>query len=223
MGSDEREALIRQYIPLVKKIARRIHRMVPSVDIGDLIGDGSIGLIHAVDNFDPARGTPLETYARHLIAGKMLNGIRRMDPVSERARRAVRDGESERYRLATERGYLPSTREIEERCPGYARAAIASRRFVPLSLDAPLPDGMSPPSDWSADPAAIFMNNEKREALRALLKRLPDRQRRVLHAHYFQGQSLRDIGKAMRISSQRASQLHLAGIRRLQKAARASH
>ncbi|MBV8371772.1 MAG: RNA polymerase sigma factor WhiG, partial [Candidatus Eremiobacteraeota bacterium] len=88
-----REDSIRALLPLVKRIARRIKRLVPGFDLDDLIGDGSLGLIRAVDSFDPSRGPTLQQYAHRLVVGAMLNGIRRMDPVSERARRIVREGE----------------------------------------------------------------------------------------------------------------------------------
>ncbi len=91
MTEAQREERIRALLPLVKRIARRICRLVPC-DYDDLVCDGSVGMIRAVDNFDPARGISLEHYARHLISGAMLIGIRRMDPVSERTRRRMRDG-----------------------------------------------------------------------------------------------------------------------------------
>lgn len=218
MTNDEREALIRAHLPLVRKIARRIHRLVPTAEFGDLIGDGSVGLIRAVDNFDPERGPALEQYARHLIAGSMLNGIRRMDPVSERARRTMRDGEFARYRIASETGSMPSTNELERLRPGFQRAVLAARRYVPLSLDAPLPEGETLPSDWSTDPASIVMAREGRAGVHALVERLPERQRHVVKAYYFSARSLRDIGASMNISPQRASQLHLAAMKRLRKA-----
>jgi RNA polymerase sigma factor FliA len=214
----DREALIRRYFPLVKRIARRIHRLVPSVDVGDLVGDGSIGLIRAVDHFDPQRGPTLEHYARRLIVGAMLNGIRRMDPVSERARRAIRDGESERYRIAAARGSVPTNGEMERLRPGFARAMLAAHRGVPLSIDAPLPEGERICSDWSEDPASVMMQREGELEVHALLERLPLRHRELLRAHYFGEHSLRDIGKRLRISPQRASQLHVAAIEKLRKA-----
>jgi len=219
---NEREALIRAYLPLVKKIARRIHRLVPSVDLDDLVGDGSIGLIRAVDGFDPTRGPTLEQYARQLIAGAMLNGIRRMDPVSERARRAMRDGENERYRIAVERGDVPTNAEMERLRPGFERATLAAHCGVPLSIDAQLPEGESVPSDWSGDPAQIYGAADAARGLRGVVEDLPPRQRDLIHAHYYANQSLRDIGKRMRISPQRASQLHIAAIAKLRKTADAT-
>ncbi|HXM06253.1 MAG TPA: sigma factor, partial [Candidatus Acidoferrum sp.] len=64
----DREERIRRMFPLVKRIARRVKRMVPGFDVEDLIGDGSVGLIRAVDSYDPTRGPTAAQYARRLIA-----------------------------------------------------------------------------------------------------------------------------------------------------------
>jgi RNA polymerase sigma factor FliA len=215
----DREERIRRMFPLVKRIARRVKRMVPGFDVDDLIGDGSVGLIRAVDSFDPARGPTAAQYARRLIAGAMLNGIRRMDPVSERARRTVREGENARYALAMTRGSLPGTNEMEAHTPGYSRAITAAYTGQPLSLDAPLPIGESLSGDWSGDPARICEWRTERAALNALVSGLPARQRDVVLQHYVEGVSLRTIGARMSISPQRVSQLHLAALAKLQAGA----
>jgi RNA polymerase sigma factor for flagellar operon FliA len=217
-----REERIRSLLPFVKRIARRIKRLVPGFDLDDLVGDGSVGLIRAVDSFDPSRGPTLQQYARRLVVGAMLNGIRRMDPVSERARRIVRDGENERYAMAVLRGELPSAAEVELRRPGYLRAMSATHRGQPLSLDAPLPQGEVLSGDWSGDPGHIVEERSRYAGLTALVARLPQRHRDVVLAHYYCGSSLRSIGKQMSISPQRASQLHLAAIAKLQAGAGAS-
>jgi RNA polymerase sigma factor FliA len=216
MTDDEREAQIRSLLPLVRKIARRIGRLVPC-DYDDLVGDGSIGLIRAVDNYDPTRGTSLELYARHLISGAMLNGIRRMDPVSERTRRAMRDGELERYQLAGERGSIPSMNEMEQRRPGFVRASAAATLGVPLSLDRPLPEGEHLQRDWSNDPGGLIAARSDRDAIVAAVDALPERQRQVIREHYFGEWSLREVGRRMSISPQRASQLHIVAMRKLRK------
>lgn len=220
-AQNDRETQIRELLPLVKKIARRVRRLVPSIELDDLVGDGSIGLIRAVDHFDPTRGPSLEQYARQVIAGSMLNGIRRMDPVSERARRAMREGENERYRIAVERGEVPSVHEMDVIRPGYVRAAIAAHRGQPLSLDAPLPDGETISGDWDNDPAMIIGMLDEQTRIREVVASLPERQRDLMTQHYYGERSLRDIGKRMRISPQRASQLHLSAVARLRKVAHA--
>ncbi|MBV9719513.1 MAG: sigma-70 family RNA polymerase sigma factor [Candidatus Eremiobacteraeota bacterium] len=212
---------MRTLLPLVRRAARRLKRLVPNLDLDDLVGDGSVGLIRAVDSFDPLRGPQLGEYARRLIVGAMLNGIRRMDPVSERARRIVRDGENQRYTLAAARGAVPSAREMEGRCPGYSRAIAAAYRGQPLSLDAPLPRGESLADDWNDDPARIVETRLDRARLAEMLATLPQRQRTLLSLHYFDETSLRSISKRLAISPQRASQLHTSALEKLKRQAHA--
>jgi RNA polymerase sigma factor (sigma-70 family) len=216
----EREESVRALLPLTRKLARRLKRLVPNLDVDDLTGDGCVGLMRAVDSFDPQRGPRLDEYARRLIVGAMLNGIRRMDPVSERARRIVRDGENQRYALAAVRGDVPGSKEMEARCPGYRRAVTAAYRGQPLSLDAPLPIGESLSGDWSDDPARLVEERSERARLAALIAGLPPRQRQVVLLHYFSGKSLRAVGKQMAISPQRASQLHISAIAGLRRQAK---
>ena len=222
--SDEetRELAVRTLLPLVRKAARRLKRLVPSLDVDDLVGDGCIGLIRAVDSFDPQRGTQLCEYARRLVVGAMLNGVRRMDPVSERARRIVRDGENQRYSLAAQRGSVPSAGEMEKRCPGYRRAVAAAHRGQPLSLDAPLPRGEALAYDWSDDPARIVERRLERARLAEMIAELPQRLREVIMMHYFNETSLRSVGKRLAISPQRASQLHSSAITKLKRRADAA-
>jgi len=213
--SDSREETIRRLFPLVKKIARRVSRMVKGADVDDLIGEGSIGLIRAVDSFDSQRGPTLEQYAGHIVAGAMLNGIRRLDPVSERVRRDIREAEREQYALASQRGELPSIREMEERRPGLRRARMHAYRYTPLSLDGPLPAGESLRTNWFSDPGRIVDRESSYSNVRAALQKLPPRQRRVLVMHYFGNDSLHAVGRKLLISPQRASQLHLAALANL--------
>jgi RNA polymerase sigma factor for flagellar operon FliA len=218
----QRDAAIAGLLPLVRKIARRIKRLVPSLDLDDLIGDGSVGLIRAIDTFDPQRGPLLRQYARRLIVGAMLNGIRRMDPVSERARRIARDGETQRYAIAMMRGEVPTTAEMNRHAPGFERAVAATHWGQPLSLDAPLPEGESIVLNWRDDPARVVERRQKRAALARLIATLSPRQRGVVMAHYFGEQSLRAIGKQLGISSQRVSQLHVTAIARMKEQAHAA-
>lgn len=214
---DERESQIRALLPLVRRIARRVSRMVVGSEIDDLVGEGCIGLIRAIDSFDPTRGPTLEHYAGKIIAGTMLNGLRRLDPVSERVRREVREADAERYRLASIRGELPSTSEMEQRRPNLRRAIVHAYRYVPLSLDAPLPEDERLSGDWSADPARIVGDRSEQGRIRAALQRLSPRQRRVVAMHYFRELSLHSIGQRLNISAQRASQLHLGALAKLRK------
>jgi RNA polymerase sigma factor for flagellar operon FliA len=208
-----RDERVRSLFPIVRAAARRVARLVPAADTDDLVGDGCIGLIRAVDTFDPVRGATLETYARRLALGAMLNGLRRLDPVSERARRKLRDAERERYDLAQARGAMPTMHEMEASTSGLRGARAAAFRLTPVSLDAAL--GTDGAADPLADPARIAMlAGERREIVDAIAL-LPERQRRVVALHYYSRLSLHAIGDRLRVSPQRVSQLHLSALARL--------
>jgi RNA polymerase sigma factor (sigma-70 family) len=213
-----REEAIRRLLPLVRTIARRIVRLVPGSDLDDLIGDGCVGLIRAVDGFDPTLGASLEHYARRITLGAMLNGIRRLDPVSERVRRLVRIAERERYALAVELGAMPPNAVLERRHPHLARAQAEAYRGSPLSLDAPLPPEAGGAPCGGRDPADAVIANAQRRRIRAAIDALPQRQRAIVVAHYFRERPLRALSDEMHVSPQRVSQLHLAAIERMRRA-----
>jgi RNA polymerase sigma factor (sigma-70 family) len=215
---EDREDAIRRLLPLVRTIARRVVRLVPGTDLDDLIGDGCVGLIRAVDAFDPTLGASIEHYARRITLGAMLNGVRRLDPVSERVRRLVRIAERERYALALELGAMPPTGELERRHPNLARALAAAYRGSPLSLDAPLPPGAGGAPSGAGDPADAVVAGAERARIHAAIDALPHRQRAVVVAHYFKERPLRALSDEMRVSPQRVSQLHLAAIERMRRA-----
>ncbi len=214
---DERDDAIASLLPLVRRIARRIHRLIPLVDIDDLIGDGSLGAIRAVDAFDPLRGPTLQQYAAHIIAGVMLNGVRRWDPLSERARRELRRADRERYDTAMLSGTLISEAALEARRPHLAKARSAAWVAQPLSMDSGLPPGMDLPVDWSSDPATICEREYVRGTVRGLLQTLRPRQRELLITHYYGDQSLRSIARKRNVSPQRLSQVHRRAIESLRR------
>lgn len=216
--SETRDDAIRRLVPLVRRVARRIVRLVPGADLDDLIGDGYVGLVRAVDSFDARLGPSLEGYARRIVLGAMLNGVRRLDPVSERVRRVIRIAERERYALAAARGAMPAERELETRHPALARARVEAHRGSPLSLDAPLPPDAGAVPCGDGDPADAVIAAVERCAVHAAIAALPPRQRDIVLAHYFADAPLRVLGEALHVSPQRVSQLHVAAIRRMRRA-----
>jgi RNA polymerase sigma factor for flagellar operon FliA len=215
VSAEDRESTIRGLFPLVRRIARRVARVAHLSDLDDLVGDGSVGLIRAVDGFDPKRGVSLELYASRLIAGAMLNGLRRRDPVSERVRRTMRQVQERRYALAQERGRLPTFTELERDDPALRRARAGVFAHAALSLDASRPGGRDFLLDWAADPALRAIENERARGLRDAIDSLPERERRIVALHYVREQSLRAIGRTLHVSPQRVSQLHLLALARL--------
>jgi RNA polymerase sigma factor for flagellar operon FliA len=214
MNADERERHVRKLFPVVFKIAHRVARICRVPDEDDLVGDGALGLVRALDSYDATRGVSLDRYARHVILGAMLNGLRRKDPISERARRRVR--EAERVQAARETPL--SERELEEALPGAARARAQVERGLPLSLDAPLPAGARIGIDWSNDPARLYESIARERAVYRALERLSPRQREIVVQHYFAETPLRAISESMSVTPQRVSQLHCAALHRMRAA-----
>jgi RNA polymerase sigma factor for flagellar operon FliA len=83
MTPSHREELILSHMPRVKLLAHRVHRRCPQVELDDLISAGTIGLIQAVDRFDPGRNLKLKTMAEHRISGALLDYLRYIDPCQE--------------------------------------------------------------------------------------------------------------------------------------------
>jgi RNA polymerase sigma factor FliA len=214
---DDREAAIRALLPMVRHLARRVHRMVSGSELDDLVGDGSVGLIRAVDAFDPGRGIPLEQYAKKVVLGAMLNGMRRLDPVSERVRRTIRIAERARYAQAHREGRMPTPGEMESVFPELARARAHVFRHTPLSLDTKFPGREKVGMDIDADPQIVLALRADRRRIHGAITALPPRQRRIVVAHYYREHSLRSLGPALGVSPQRVSQLHLLAIKRLRK------
>ncbi len=215
--SDKREQQIRELFPLVRRIARRVSKILNVAEIDDLVGEGSIGLIRAVDSFDPTRGVTIERYASQIVIGAMLNGVRRLDPVSERVRRSIRQAERARFAMANETGVLPTMSEMERATPGLAKARAKAHAGATLSLDAPLPGFESAESDRALDPQLVFADTSQTRQIIDALATLPVRQRRVIASHYWHDRSLRTLGAEMAISPQRVSQLHLLALARLRR------
>jgi RNA polymerase sigma factor for flagellar operon FliA len=212
--SDERDETVRRFYPVIRRIAGGVARAVPAAELDDLMSDGSVGLLRAMNTYDPAHGTTLEQYARRLILGSMLNGLRRMDPVSERVRRTLRIAERRRYALAQERDRLPSLAELERDDPALRRARLAAFLHSSHSIDAPHTGGGAL-ADWRGEPSQYAVRAAIERELREAIARLPARQQAILNLHYYDELSLHAIGRQLRISPQRVSQIHLSALARL--------
>jgi RNA polymerase sigma factor for flagellar operon FliA len=218
---------IARLMPLAKAIAVTISRRIRGSDVEDLTSDAYVGLIRAVDNFDPTRGVALTSYAAIIIRGVVLNGVRSRDQVSERCRRVIRQAENDRYQLAVEGGELPSEAALHARWPQLA-AAQKQVAICPLSLDSPITATLlrekgrpgTRGSHRGADPQTASAEHRaladlERKTIIDLLTQLTPGQKRVIYAFYFQALNLREAAELLGLSPQRCSQLHLAALRKL--------
>ena len=211
----KRDATILSLVPLVRRLARRVKRVVRQAEHEELLGEGYLAIVRAVDRYDTSLGIPLEGYAAKIVFGAMINALRRRDPVGERARRVLRAVERERFAIAAREGAMPSERVLEERFPQYRASAAEVAERNPLSLDSPLPDRVRMPIDWSGDPLLAVLRNERDAAVGAGLARLPARKRTVVVDHYVHGATLATVGSTLGITRQRVSQLHISALQEL--------
>jgi RNA polymerase sigma factor for flagellar operon FliA len=223
----DRADLCEAALPLVRKIAGCVLRRLPAYfAIDDLVGDGSVGLLRAVDRFDPSLGTTFEHWAGRIVRGAIFNGLRRMDFVPERVRRDARALEASRWRIAQHSGSSPSDSEAAASAgldgKQLLAVRVALRRSAPHSLDIPAPntDDTQPLRDKlravGGDPAATIEQLTLRQAVGRAVSALPARERLIVSSFYAGNVSLRQIGDRLGISKQRVSQLHgraLVGLR----------
>lgn len=234
--ADLREQLIIQYAPLVKYVIGRMAVSLPGLlNHEDLLSYGTIGLIQAVDRFDPNLGVKFETYAIRRIRGSILDAIRSLHPLSRDANRRAREIEQAYDSLIQKLERMPNDSEVAE----YLDLTVAQFHTMLLeasativSLDTPFGetgDGdrsalidQVADEDQMADVAGQVERQEMRGALIQALQQLSERDRLVISLYYYEELTLREISEVLGVSTSRVSQLHAAAIFKLRGMLRAS-
>ena len=215
-------------LPFVESLARRVASSMPhSIELGDLVQDGMLGLIDAAFRFDEARGIKFETFAERRVRGAMIDALRR-DAWPRGVRRQRRELEAAREALRRELGAEPSLADLAARV-GSDEARL-SRTIVrintiestsPLSAGenvdgANLPTVLVPSEPISPDRA--YEELEVRDRVRAAIASLPPRERKVIGMYYYAEATMKEIGEEIGVNESRVSQLHARAIQRLKKA-----
>jgi len=224
-----RDRLIIEYMPLVKYVAGRLAVGLPaSVQIEDLIGSGTLGLMSAIDRYDPGRDNKFSTFAISRIRGAMLDELRAMDWVPRSVRRKARQLEDAHQRLERKLGRPAHDDEIagalEIDLRDYHHLLEDVRGATLLSLnehcsgggdDSPNQVHDTVPDKALVDPIAILEVQKMRNVLDGSLDSLPDRERLVLILYYYEEMTLKEIGAILGVSESRVSQIHTKAIGRL--------
>lgn len=226
MTREERAAQILEHLPQVRLIARRIHQRLPvCVELDDLEQIGAIGLIAAVDRYDPASGVALKTYAEYKIRGAILDGLRHIDHLSRNMRRSAKDMAAATEVLAHRLGRAPTDDEVAEELglnleEFRRRQASVSGQESLLSLDYETSDGMRASGRVeSPQPSPEQTVNAREEAalVARALERLTQREREVIEMAFWQGRKLREIGSQLGLHESRISQVKKAALERLRR------
>jgi RNA polymerase sigma factor FliA len=194
-----RDALVLEHLPQVRIIAGRIHGRLPdSISLDDLISTGVIGLLAAIDNFDPAQNVKLKTYAEHRIRGAIMDSLREMDWRSRDTRKRAKQIEAAIHRMKRE------VQSVEIH-----------------SLDAVGPDGESYSflnvisDDEKSWPSHVVERKELQRIIVAAIDRMSRNERTVLSLYYYEELTLREIAEVMGMHLSRVGQIKTQAILRL--------
>jgi RNA polymerase sigma factor FliA len=225
-----RDRLILTYAPLVKYVAGRLGSGLPAhVEEGDLVSYGLLGLIGAIERYDPDRDVKFETYAIARIKGAIIDELRAMDwvPRSVRARarhieRAITELEAKLHRAPTDEEIAQklgiTDEELEDSLTEISRSSIAALDELwtisssggdQVALIDTIEDTQGP------EPQSALAQTELREALGEAIARLPEREKLVVTLYYYEELTLREIGEVLGVTESRVSQLHTKAILRL--------
>lgn len=228
-GDTSRDAQIQEHLGLVHHLVSRLMRsMSASVEAEDLVGAGIIGLIQALDAFDPSRGHTFSTFAVPRIRGAILDELRRRDHAPRSVRRKMRKMSSAEVRLRNRLGREPTTAEVAAEAEVDAETIWRWRSEVELSRassleNAPGAYGQASASDlalpWigEADSHAeeALSHEEEVDHLRRAIMELPEQDRVVLALYYFEELRMHQIGQVLGLSEARISQIHSRAKKRL--------
>jgi RNA polymerase sigma factor for flagellar operon FliA len=218
-----RDQLISEYLPYVKRIVQRLAVHLPStVDIDDLMNVGVIGLIQAVDRYDPRRDNKFMTYAIFRIKGAVLSELRARDFLSRSNRRKIRELESAYQRLEQKLGREVEDKEIAQELgveleQVYRTKQMSSISFISLEeLGVSSKDEkerlMSFLANNDDDALNLTKLKELKEALGGAIKQLPEKERLVVSLYYLDELTMKETGKVLGITESRVSQIHSQAI-----------
>jgi len=225
IGEEERERLILQHLPQVRLIARRIQERLPeNISLEDLVSTGVLGLISAIDNFDPRFNVKLKTYAEYKIRGAILDSLRGLDWAPRQKRRkakqietAINQAEQRLKRSPTEEdiafelgvtldeyhGWLVETRGLN----------IASLEYASGESSGDLLRYIADGQDNS--PSSLLERAELERLLAAGIDGIPEIERTVLSLYFREELTLREIAQVVNLHESRISQLKSQAILRL--------
>ncbi len=224
-----RDQLIVLYSPLVKYVAARVAVGLPQhVDGADLVSYGIIGLIDAIDRFDPVRAVKFETYAIPRIKGAIIDELRAIDWVPRSIRAKARSVEQAYSALEANLLRTPSDSEVAQemgisehdlqdilRQISFVGVAALDEVFMVggdrterTTLGDTIPDA-------TAGPSAKFEDKEAKEILVQAITHLGDRERTVLSLYYYEGLTLAEIGEILGVTESRVCQIHTKAVLQL--------
>ncbi len=202
-----RNRLVMQYAPLVKYVAGRIRTRLPeSVDQDDLVSDGVLGLMDAIERFDPERGLTFQTFAVPRIRGAIIDGMRAMDFVPRSVRDKLRAIQQAQVALEARLGRIPEDTEVAHETGlslHQVRDLVKQASGSHANLDDfDLADELSSTTD------AVVEEGDVNASLMRVVDELTERDQVVIALYYYEGLTLAEIGRVLGVTESRVSQVH---------------
>ena len=229
MADSERDALILEHMAQIKYIAQRISTKLPAhVELNDLVGTGVLGLLDAIEKFDPNRGVKFKTYAELRIKGAILDSLRNLDWAPRSLRKKSKDLERVCHDLEQRLGRPATDKEIcDEMAVSLEEFYELVDQLKGLNLGSfqelaghddekngdPLVTYI--PDAPQLDPFFMFQKSEVKGILSSAIDLLPKKERLVISLYYFDELTMKEIGKVLGVNESRVSQLHTKAMLRL--------
>jgi RNA polymerase sigma factor for flagellar operon FliA len=216
----EREQLLVEHLPQVRSIARGIHQRLPAhVPLEDLIHAGVLGLMDAVQKFNPAKNVELKCYAQFRIRGAILDSLREMDWCPRNFRRQAKRVDQARLELEARFGRAPNEQEIAiELDMDLAEFQHLLGDLVGLDHPNQQTDSMEEQSDQEPfsrsaraeekDPFVLCLQSELKSLIQTALKEFDHRARQVFRLYYLEELTMKEVGAVVGVSQSRVSQIH---------------
>jgi RNA polymerase sigma factor for flagellar operon FliA len=223
-----RDQLIMDYAPLIRFVAQRIAARLPSnIDIDDLISAGVIGLMDAIEKYDPSRDNKFKTYAEFRIRGAILDELRSQDWVPRSVRDKAKKIEKTYAELEQKLGRAVTDEELSAalgiELEEYYDMVSKVKAVTLLSIDE-----LSGPNQQdrkslleclenvsSKNPFTQLKSKGIRDLLVKHIDELPEKQKLVLSLYYYEDLNLKEIGKILEVTESRVSQLHTQAVEKL--------
>ncbi|MFP4163366.1 MAG: FliA/WhiG family RNA polymerase sigma factor [Chitinispirillaceae bacterium] len=225
-----KDKLLVEYAHLVKYITQRLAVNLPqSVDRNDLVSSGIVGLIRAVETFEPERGFKFETYAGHKIRGAILDELRALDWVPRSIRQKSRDLQKVFVKLENKLGRAPYDDEVCEELGitmgEYEQLLAEVTPTTIISLEEALPDKHSDSKEirvidqiedpGGSNPLKELGYTEVKSILKESIASLPEKEKLVVALYHYEELTLKEIGVVLDLTESRVSQIHSKAILKL--------
>jgi len=197
------------FLPMVQRVARKLLRRLPHhIELGDLVSAGVVGLMEAMQRYDPSRATVFGRYAEFRVRGAMLDELRRRDLMARDARSEAKQIEHASETLRQAYGRVPEEEQLAEYL-GIAVDVLRERlvRLAPVQVMSLEDYDGGDPRSMSLGAFEIVSNEEEKRQVVQAIGALPKREQQILHLYYREELNLKEIGTVLGVSESRVSQI----------------